>query len=244
MTRLIGVPKPVLQHVIFCHQEDSNWPLDEGKKVKEKFDAIFNATKYNNCLEKIKKTIKEIKEDVKTKKKISEVEEKIKEEAVNKKTELFEAETKVEEILKKIESLEKDQEPYITRLNEIYNIEKNLSSITKELGGKEAEFKASVKAQEEHRQSQSEPITCSDIELQDLIYNFAKQLKEKESNIKHTERKVSKVEDEIKRRKDKESKLGVTLGELKAAQNGYLTTLNNQNQHLAKVSQIHNFEGI
>ena len=30
-------------------------PLDEGKKVKEKFDAIFSATKYIKCLDAITK---------------------------------------------------------------------------------------------------------------------------------------------------------------------------------------------
>lgn len=45
MISSLGVSKPVLNHVIFCHQEDSNWPLSEGKALKEKFDAIFAATK-------------------------------------------------------------------------------------------------------------------------------------------------------------------------------------------------------
>jgi DNA repair protein RAD50 len=41
MLMLLGVSKPILNYVIFCHQEDSNWPLDEGSKVKDKFDDIF-----------------------------------------------------------------------------------------------------------------------------------------------------------------------------------------------------------
>ena len=39
----LGVSKPILNYVIFCHQEDSNWPLEEGSKVKDKFDEIFNS---------------------------------------------------------------------------------------------------------------------------------------------------------------------------------------------------------
>lgn len=45
MISALGVSKPVLNNVIFCHQEESNWPLSEGKALKEKFDAIFAATK-------------------------------------------------------------------------------------------------------------------------------------------------------------------------------------------------------
>lgn len=53
MCYAMGVSKPILNNVIFCHQEDSNWPLDEGKKVKEKFDAIFETTQYNKAIDKI-----------------------------------------------------------------------------------------------------------------------------------------------------------------------------------------------
>ena len=55
----------VLENVVFCHQEDSNWPLlvcslddndaplfcvnirvQEGSVVKKRFDAIFESTRY------------------------------------------------------------------------------------------------------------------------------------------------------------------------------------------------------
>ena len=50
----LGVSRPILNYVIFCHQEDSNWPLEEGSKVKDKFDEIFNSAKYQKCLKNIK----------------------------------------------------------------------------------------------------------------------------------------------------------------------------------------------
>lgn len=53
MCQAMGVSKAILNNVIFCHQEDSLWPLDEGKKLKEKFDAIFGTTEYNKAIEKI-----------------------------------------------------------------------------------------------------------------------------------------------------------------------------------------------
>uniref|UniRef100_A0AAY4AWU1 Zinc-hook domain-containing protein n=1 Tax=Denticeps clupeoides TaxID=299321 RepID=A0AAY4AWU1_9TELE len=46
MITALGVSKAVLNHVIFCHQEESNWPLSEGKALKQKFDDIFSATRY------------------------------------------------------------------------------------------------------------------------------------------------------------------------------------------------------
>ena len=45
MVMSLGVSKAVLDNVIFCHQEESNWPLSEGKSVKQRFDDIFAATR-------------------------------------------------------------------------------------------------------------------------------------------------------------------------------------------------------
>eukprot|EP00939_MAST-03C_sp_MAST-3C-sp1_P000819 g819.t1 len=50
---LLGVKQAVLDNVIFCHQEESNWPLWEGSKIKEKFDKIFESTRYTLALKKI-----------------------------------------------------------------------------------------------------------------------------------------------------------------------------------------------
>ncbi|KAM7143000.1 DNA repair protein RAD50 isoform 3-T5 [Molossus nigricans] len=54
MISSLGVSKSVLNNVIFCHQEDSNWPLSEGKALKQKFDEIFSATRYIKALETLR----------------------------------------------------------------------------------------------------------------------------------------------------------------------------------------------
>uniref|UniRef100_A0A0C9QJL4 Rad50_1 protein n=1 Tax=Fopius arisanus TaxID=64838 RepID=A0A0C9QJL4_9HYME len=54
----LGVSKAILNHVIFCHQDDANWPLDENKVIKERFDAILETTNYNKALETLRKLAK------------------------------------------------------------------------------------------------------------------------------------------------------------------------------------------
>lgn len=56
---LMGVSKPILEHVVFCHQEDSSWPLQEGAVLKKRFDDIFDSTRYAKALEAIKASRKE-----------------------------------------------------------------------------------------------------------------------------------------------------------------------------------------
>ena len=61
----MGVSQAVLQNVIFCHQEESNWILGEPKVLKDKFDAIFASTRYSKALEQVKKTQAELKLELK-----------------------------------------------------------------------------------------------------------------------------------------------------------------------------------
>lgn len=42
----LGVSAAILESVIFCHQEDSFWPLSEPSVLKKKFDDIFAATRW------------------------------------------------------------------------------------------------------------------------------------------------------------------------------------------------------
>lgn len=57
--------KSILENVIFCHQEESNWPLSEASVLKKKFDDIFDATRYTKALDNIKTIRKERAQDLK-----------------------------------------------------------------------------------------------------------------------------------------------------------------------------------
>ena len=52
--RFMGVSPAILENVIFCHQEDSNWPLSEQRVLKKKFDDIFGSAKYTKCLKDLR----------------------------------------------------------------------------------------------------------------------------------------------------------------------------------------------
>jgi DNA repair protein RAD50 len=56
---LMYVSRPILEYVVFVHQEDSLWPLSENKTLKERFDAIFAATKYNDAIKRMADVVKQ-----------------------------------------------------------------------------------------------------------------------------------------------------------------------------------------
>lgn len=51
---LLGVSKAILENVVFCHQEESSWPLSEPATLKKKFDDIFASARYTKALEQVK----------------------------------------------------------------------------------------------------------------------------------------------------------------------------------------------
>lgn len=125
MCESMGVSKAIINNVIFCHQEDSNWPLDEGKKLKEKFDAIFGTTEYNNTIVKIQKIRKGYDDQLKEVKGSIKYWEEVREQVERKERDLQDLREKVETINTKYEKiqeqmvpLEKKKEQSLRKLND------------------------------------------------------------------------------------------------------------------------------
>ena len=54
LPQYLGVSKAILDSVIFCHQDESLWPLSEPSILKKRFDEIFEAIKYTKAIDNIK----------------------------------------------------------------------------------------------------------------------------------------------------------------------------------------------
>ncbi|KAJ5544633.1 Recombination/repair protein Rad50 [Penicillium sp. DV-2018c] len=54
MPQYLGVSRAVLDSVIFCHQDESLWPMSEPAVLKKRFDEIFEAMKYTKAIDNIK----------------------------------------------------------------------------------------------------------------------------------------------------------------------------------------------
>ena len=101
----LGVTAAVLDSVVFCHQEDSLWPMSEPAALKKKFDAIFEAKKYTDAIDHMKKLRKSQVESL-TKLKIHEEHNKIdkdKGQKLQKKSQLLSRE--IEELRAKVEDI-------------------------------------------------------------------------------------------------------------------------------------------
>lgn len=119
----LGVSYSILENVIFCHQDESIWPISDPTIMKKKLDDIFSSTKYNKALLGLKSSKKEISSDLKLK--------------TQQLSFYLKDKLKRDEILKKIQEQNEEIEKKNTKLriikDEIQRIEDNIKSIGNEL---------------------------------------------------------------------------------------------------------------
>lgn len=60
----LGVGTAIIDNVIFCHQDESLWPMSEPSVLKKKFDEIFEAQKYTKAIDNIKQLRKKQNEEL------------------------------------------------------------------------------------------------------------------------------------------------------------------------------------
>lgn len=133
----LGVSKAILDSVIFCHQDDSLWPMSAPSLLKKKFDEIFEAQKYTKAIENIKVIRKKKQDDLK----IMINEEKY---ADEKKKHAVIAERKMEalyaaigELTEKYEAAGAEMRDAIEKSNEAWNHHSKFEKILSELRSKQ-----------------------------------------------------------------------------------------------------------
>nr|CCA17506.1 DNA repair protein RAD50 putative [Albugo laibachii Nc14] len=147
LPEMFGVSKVILESVIFCHQEESSWPLQEGAVLKKRFDDIFEASQYTKALEAIRKlrksrvqNSKEFQTDLKVlhykvkaaasiQDQLSQVEDKLKE-IEQEQTQLIQNSGALEAAIQVLQQNVKQQEALRTEQQDLSsNIEKNRTDI-------------------------------------------------------------------------------------------------------------------
>ncbi|KAJ3663533.1 hypothetical protein Zmor_007787 [Zophobas morio] len=219
--QLMNVTPAVLNNVIFCHQENSLWPLDEGKKLKEKFDEIFDAQKYNKCTELFRKhcktkhlEVKFLENELKNRKE--------KKDYVNAKTQtLQDKETKLEGLASDIETKDEELSGVRNRMNEILELEGTLSQLQTELATKETMKNGIVEEQKTIKKGLAFEFEGSDEDLRNKINTFENDRQKEESLISNLETRKSEIESKNKVIANATQEAQTELGILKEQKNQY-----------------------
>ncbi|CAG9770759.1 unnamed protein product [Ceutorhynchus assimilis] len=211
----LNVSKAIINNVIFCHQENSAWPLEEPKKLKERFDEIFGSTEYNKCVDRLRKLVKEKRTTLKVLFETLKYKQLAKKNTEKLREALNEKELRLEDAVKNIDEKKKDIEPLEKRLNEINEVVDTLSSTHQKLTGLETTLKGILENQEALKKHMDEEYDGTDEQLNNDIENFSsfqegakKEILSKESKKDAIDKKVEQINQIIQERQ-------VALGQLK-----------------------------
>nr|CAH7766426.1 unnamed protein product [Callosobruchus chinensis] len=189
----LSVSKSILTNVLFCHQENSFWPLDEPKKLKEKFDEIFEAVKYNKYIEFVRKDIKTRQLELKVIREKVETKRRIKDEVERCRAKYEERKVKLSELQDKIKEKNDNIKPLEDRRGEICDLEESIGSLQRNLVSKQAERKGLQDQQETLLKQISFVFEGTDEELQDRIKSFEQIQQTEENQIKQLELKNKEI---------------------------------------------------
>ncbi|NXN09708.1 RAD50 protein, partial [Indicator maculatus] len=214
MITALGVSKAVINNVIFCHQEESNWPLSEGKALKQKFDEIFSATRYIKALETLRQVrmkqsskVKECQTELKYLKQNKEKAQEIQDHLSNREAQLMASKENVKSIESQLEPLK----------SSLAAVEQNLMKVMKldnEVKALESRRRQMEKDNQDLQQKMEKVFQGTDEQLRDRYENYQKTVKEKEKRLSDCKHELDRASKECQRFNSEKSELLVERGRL------------------------------
>uniref|UniRef100_A0A8C5HJ58 Zinc-hook domain-containing protein n=1 Tax=Gouania willdenowi TaxID=441366 RepID=A0A8C5HJ58_GOUWI len=243
MISALGVSKPVLNHVIFCHQEESNWPLSEGKALKEKFDSIFAATKYIKALETMRQqrlkqsqTVKECQMELHYLKQNKEKAQQIKEMVSTKEAQLMASKDSIQQIENQIDPLETRMIDIDDQLGKVIKLDNEIQAVNSRKKQMEEDNK-------ELEETMEQVFQGSDEQLQDVYQNHQRTVKEKERRLVDCQKELERAGRECQRLNRVKAELLVEQGRLQLEADRHSQNIRNRDAQVRSLSSYLEMEG-
>eukprot|EP00158_Paraphelidium_tribonemae_P009437 Partr_v1_DN28865_c1_g1_i4_m34485 putative DNA repair protein Rad50 len=236
----LGVSRSVLQNVIFCHQEDSLWPLSEPGAVKKKFDELFDATRYTKAIAQLKdmrkdqvSEIKLSKQEVEFLKSDREKSDKIKQNLESITEQIRRGEERIQILdgeikgfYALIDSVSKKHQSYLTSFNVIENAKNEIILMRKQ----EAGILESVDVMDE-----SEEV------MQKLLQEQSDILANSDEFFSELERKKTALESRLKEYQNEITQLSASRGKYLSDKDSLNRKVESRNQMIRLISENRNF---
>ncbi|WEW57646.1 DNA repair protein rad50 [Emydomyces testavorans] len=146
MPQYLGVSKAILDNVIFCHQDESLWPLSEPSVLKKKFDEIFEAQKYTKAIDNIKALRKKQNEDLAKYKIMEQYAREDKDKADRAEKRSIELQEQIETIRAKAQELSKEMKRTAELADKAWKQSESYAEVLGALEGKRIEAKSIQKS--------------------------------------------------------------------------------------------------
>ncbi|KAM9288411.1 DNA repair protein RAD50 [Morus bassanus] len=245
MISALGVSKAVINNVIFCHQEESNWPLSEGKALKQKFDEIFSATRYIKALETLRQVrlkqsckVKECQTELKYLKQNKEKAQEIQDRLSNREAQLAASKENVKSIESQLDPLKTSLAAVEQNLVKVMRLDNDIKAL-------ESRRKQMEKDNQDLQQKMEKVFQGTDEHLRDRYQNHQRTVKEKEKRLSDCKRELDRATKECQRFNSEKSELLIERGRLQLQADRHqehITTRDSLIQSLAAQLELEGFE--
>ncbi|GMM58851.1 MRX complex DNA-binding subunit [Maudiozyma humilis] len=222
----MGVPKAILEYVIFCHQEDSLWPLSEPSNLKKKFDEIFQAMKFTKALDNLKTIKKDMSVDIKLLKQSVEHMKLDRDRSKATKMNIYQLEAKVGEFQSEVEGIEAELRVLTEKSDRLFKSNQDFQEVLSKLDN--LRTLKSITTNDISRIEKSvEQIELPLVEIEDMLNNFNNTIDVKEKEIGDLEESMELKRKESVQLRQFFNQLIGQQGELKAKEEQYRKTTEN-----------------
>uniref|UniRef100_A0ACD5Z3N4 Uncharacterized protein n=1 Tax=Avena sativa TaxID=4498 RepID=A0ACD5Z3N4_AVESA len=237
---LMGVSKAILENVIFVHQDESNWPLQDPSTLKKKFDDIFSATCYTKALEVIKKLHKDQGQEIKTFRLKLENLQTLKDQAYRLRDSIAQDQEKSDALKTQMEDLKTNIEVVESKIHHTGTSMDELRKLQVQISTKATARSTYFTLQQQQYAALSEENEGTDEELKEWQTKF-------EERIALMETKIGKLERDMNDEKTSSSSLSVTMndltleiGKLQAEANAHMSVKHKRDSAIRNIFTKHN----
>ncbi|KAF6755949.1 hypothetical protein DFP72DRAFT_305480 [Ephemerocybe angulata] len=238
--QLLGVSKAVLENVIFCHQEDSYWPLAEPSVLKKKFDDIFEATRYTKALNSIKDLRKDRVAELKAEKERLIGLSREKQHLDKLLGRINDAQTEISLKESEYETAKEDHDRLAEDNRKFYELNSKFREIYKEVENLEKLKARSQQDLEDARVGNFEELPGTDEELALKMSQFSQHIEAQRQVLLREERKKQDAEEDITGLRDQHTDLLSKKGRLSAEAEAHRTRISERENLIRESGKQYN----
>ncbi|XP_043719530.1 DNA repair protein RAD50 isoform X1 [Telopea speciosissima] len=237
---LMGISKAILENVIFVHQDEANWPLQDPSTLKKKFDDIFSATRYTKALEVIKKLHKEQAQEIKTYKLKLENLQTLKDAAYKLRENIAQNEESSESLKTQMHELEKNVQSLEAKIHHAEAMLEELKNLQDQISKKTGERNTLFKQEQDQYAALEEENEDTDEELQEWQTKFEERIALLETKIGKLEREMHDTEERSSFLVDTSTKSNQEIGKLQNEAEVFISLRQKQDLTIQRIFEKHN----
>ncbi|CAI9260748.1 unnamed protein product [Lactuca saligna] len=237
---LMGVSKAILENVIFVHQDEANWPLQDSSTLKKKFDDIFSATRYTKALEIIKKLHKDQAQEIKLSQKDLEKLQILKDAALKLRQSITQDHEESERLGSKMQDLDRHIQDVDAKIRQTEAILKEKRKLEDQVATKTAERSALFKEQEQRFEDLAEENDDPDEDLRKWNDQFNERIAVLQDKIKKSNRDIKDIETKSNISQQQINKYNGEVGKLKKEAEIYESLKKERDSTIQELYRQHN----